>query len=68
MKFNVYFDMVGPAGTVVNVPNNSNPVECTNLASLLASLAQNLPSPFGTECIGVKVESIDEKELQGSVR
>jgi len=60
MKFNVYFkiwnDDVAKGG---EIPNNTNPIECANLASLLAQLATNLPkgnsvAPF--ETIGIRVE------------
>jgi len=47
--------MSGPGGTV-QAPNNTNPVESVNMASLLARLAQNLPGwQFGLEVIVVTV-------------
>ena len=58
-KYNVYFTMCGPGGEK-EVPNNTNPIACVNLASLLAKLATNLPGGnFGLSCIGVRVEAAE---------
>ena len=56
MLFDVYLTMRGPAGTV-EAPSRGNPVECADLASLLAHLAGNLPHTpaLGLECVGVRV-------------
>ena len=59
MKFRIEFTIRGPAG-VVTAPNRENPVECANLDSLLAYLAQNLPNntSLGIETIGVAVMEV----------
>jgi hypothetical protein len=56
MLFDVYFTLRGPAG-IAEVPCSGNPVECVNLASLLAQLAQDLPynPTLGLETVGVRV-------------
>lgn len=61
MKFNIYFTMRGPAG-VVEVPNNTNPVECDGLAQLLAALWGRLPrsDSLGLETVGLRVEPAEE--------
>lgn len=64
MKFNIYFDIKGPVAIEKNVPNNTNPVECANLASLLARLSTNLPrnTYLEVEAVGIRVEPILEDE------
>jgi hypothetical protein len=61
MRFNITFLIRGPAATL-EASNRSNPVECANLASLLALLAQNLPNnpSLGLETIGINVEPAEE--------
>jgi len=60
MKFNVWFTIRGPAGQV-EAPNNTNPIESANLASLLSMLSTNLPSPFGlAETVGIRVEAAED--------
>ena len=57
MEFNLYIILRGPVRTL-EIPNNSNPVEAPDLASLLAQLSENLPSPMGTESVGVRIEPV----------
>jgi len=62
LKWNIFFTIKGPAG-IVEVPNKNNPVECTNLASLMAILAQNLPGGnMGLETVGVLIELTEAGE------
>lgn len=62
MKFNIWFTIKGPSGRTEEVPNNTNPVKCANLASLLVRLSENLPRPFGiAETVGVRVEQIEKE-------
>lgn len=67
MKFNVTFVVAGPLGRTVSVPCSGNPVECANLAGLLADLAGNLPyNPhLGVETVGVRVERVPEPTPPG---
>jgi hypothetical protein len=60
MRFNITYTIKGPAGTV-RAPNTQNPVECENLASLLANVASNLPGGPGAliEVTGIQVEAVD---------
>jgi hypothetical protein len=62
VKWNIWFTIRGPAATIPDIPNNTNPAECANLASLLTQLAQNLPNnpSLGVEVIGVRVEMAPE--------
>ena len=61
MKFNIYFTMHGPGGTVTDVPNSTNPVECADLASLLRNLMDNLPGGnLGLETVGLRIEQVVE--------
>lgn len=61
--WNIYFTIQGPAGMADDVPNNSNPVECANMASLLRKLMDNLPSSamgMNLEVIGLRIEQVEE--------
>jgi hypothetical protein len=68
MKFNIFFDIKGPAEIQKGVPNNTNPVECANLASLLSMVCKNLPANYylNIETVGIRVEAINEDNIQGS--
>jgi len=55
MKFNIYFTIRGPGGEI-DAPNNTNPVECANLASLMLKLSSNLPKTLGMETVGIRIE------------
>ena len=61
MKFNIFFTIKGPIATL-DVPNNTNPVECADLMSLLTELAGKLPGnkSLGLEVVGVRVEPAAE--------
>ena len=50
--YEITFDIKGPAGEVENIPNNTNPVACVNMASLLNQLCKNLP----TQSMGQELE------------
>lgn len=56
MKFNIYFTFTGPSGRIIEAPNNTNPVECVDLRTLLEKLSESLPCPFGVTPIGLRVE------------
>ncbi len=61
-NWNIFFTLEGPGG-VIEFPNNQNPVECVNLASLLARICSNLPGgSMGVETIGIRVELADATE------
>lgn len=62
MKFNIYVTLKGPGG-LVEAPNDKNPVECANLASLLVRFGENLPVfGFGVEMVGLRIEQIGTTE------
>lgn len=54
MKFNIFFTLKGPAGTV-EAPNNNNPVEADSLASLLVILSKHLFNNMLVQTVGVRV-------------
>jgi hypothetical protein len=57
MKFNIYFTVRGPGGTV-EVPNKFNPVEAEDLRAALSLLSAKLPEfNFDLEFIGVRVDA-----------
>jgi hypothetical protein len=56
-KFDIFFTIQGPGGTVT-VPNNSNPVEATSMCAVLERLAETLPQPYGCETIAIRVEEV----------
>jgi len=60
-QYNVSFDLKGPAGIALAIPNKTNPVEAERLDLVLdqlsASIAKSLG--FGLEIIGVRVEKIE---------
>jgi len=55
MHFNIFFTLKGPGGKI-DAPNNSNPVECKDLYTLLHDLAEQLPNNWLVETIGVRIE------------
>lgn len=57
MKFNVFLTIKGP-GNTVEIPANTNPIECANLASLLQMLT--LPKSEFVETIGIRVMPIED--------
>ena len=57
MEFNLYLTISGPYGTV-EAPNNTNPIEADDLADVLKQLSENLPSPMGTQIVGVRIEPV----------
>lgn len=61
MKFNVYLTIKGPEGSI-EAPVVGNPMECANLASLMVSLANNLPrsKALGTETVGIRIELVKD--------
>lgn len=58
MKFEIIYRIRGPGGEV-SAPNTSL-VKSENLASLLRMLADNLPQPFGCECVGIVIKEVKE--------
>ncbi len=66
MKWNIFFTLEGD-GSSMEVPNRHNPVECTNLASLLSKLCSNLPGggSLGIETIGIRVELAEATNPDG---
>lgn len=60
MRFNIFFTIEGPARTLTDVPNRTNPVESADLAAVLAQLAKHLPNnqQLGLAVIGVRVEPV----------
>ena len=67
MKFNIWFTLRGPNGEV-EAPNNTNPVDCENLASLLSGIANDLPTPMGiVETVGVRIAEVKQADEAGKV-
>ena len=65
MKFNIFFTIRGPARTI-EISNSTNPVECQDLSTVLAILAEKLPNNhyFGLEAVGIRVElAVTDAEL-----
>lgn len=61
MKFNIYFTMDNRLrGERIVVPNNTNPIECVNLAGVLLHLSQNLPRGYNLEPVGIRIEPVAE--------
>ena len=60
MKWNIYLTLRGPGGTIEDVPNNTNPVEASCMASVLRQLADNLPGNWELEIIGIRVVLVEE--------
>ncbi len=58
MKWNVIFTLTGPSGKIVEAPCVGNPIDCANLAALLALTARNLPEWPKKETIGIKIERV----------
>lgn len=59
MKWNIFYKLRGPAGEM-EAPNSPNPVDCENLASVLAHLSQNLPTVHSAvEMIGIRIEQVE---------
>lgn len=66
MKFNLYFDLKGPGGKLVRVPNSHNPVEAVNVHDALIRLtASGLPylmdNQLGLEVVGVHIERVEDQ-------
>lgn len=61
LRWNIYFTMKGPGG-ILEVPNNSNPVESPSLACVLVELPRQLPEDDAIELrtIGIRVELVDD--------
>lgn len=59
MKWNIFYKLRGPVGDM-EVPNSPNPIECENLASVLARLSQNLPAIHPQiEVTGLRIEKVE---------
>jgi hypothetical protein len=58
MKWNLYFTLKGPGGTV-EAPNTHNPIESPSMIELMRDLT-NLVGPdkfaFGLELVGLRIE------------
>lgn len=61
MRFNIFFTIRGPAGTV-EAPNNTNPIESESLARLLGDLSKDLPGnkQLGLETLALRIELVAE--------
>lgn len=57
--YSIEFLVKGPGGTMW-APNIENPVDGTDLKSVLLNLAENLPAGGLVSVIGVRVEQVDE--------
>lgn len=61
MKFNLFFTLKGPAGTV-ELANKHNPVEAENIVECLRMVAVCLPESkqLQVECVGIRVEQVEK--------
>lgn len=61
MKFNVTLILRGAGGTV-EAPAMSNPVEASNLRSLMYVLVDSLIDNDLVQTVGLKIEPVDEEK------